>query len=59
MMLTEDEIPEDVIEDSKIFHFGTLSMTHTGARAATKKQSVLQKRQEFLFPLIKIYFEDC
>ena len=38
MMLTEDEIPEDVIEDSKIFHFGTLSMTHTGARAATKKQ---------------------
>lgn len=47
MMLTEDEIPEDVIEDSKIFHFGTLSMTHTGVRAATKKQSVLQKRQEF------------
>lgn len=47
MMLTEDEIPKDVIEDSKIFHFGTLSMTHTGVRAATKKQSVLQKRQEF------------
>lgn len=37
MMLTEDEIPKDVIEDSKIFHFGTLSMTHTGVRAATKK----------------------
>lgn len=37
MMLTEDEIPKDVIEASKIFHFGTLSMTHTGVRAATKK----------------------
>ena len=37
MMLTEDEIPEELIENSKIFHFGTLSMTHEGVRAATKK----------------------
>ena len=37
MMLTENEIPEALIEDSKIFHFGTLSMTHEGVRAATKK----------------------
>lgn len=37
MMLTEEEIPEDVIRNSKIFHFGTLSMTHEGVRAATKK----------------------
>lgn len=37
MMLREDEIPEDLIRDSKIFHFGTLSMTHEGVRAATKK----------------------
>lgn len=37
MMLTETEIPEELIEDSKIFHFGTLSMTHEGVRAATKK----------------------
>ncbi len=37
MMLAEDEIPEDVIKNSKIFHFGTLSMTHEGIRAATKK----------------------
>ncbi len=37
MMLTEKEIPEYVIKDSKIFHFGTLSMTHEGVRAATKK----------------------
>lgn len=37
MMLTEGEVPEDLIRDSKIFHFGTLSMTHAGVRAATKK----------------------
>lgn len=37
MMLTEKEISEDAIRDSKIFHFGTLSMTHEGVRAATKK----------------------
>lgn len=37
MMLTEDEIPEELIKDSRIFHFGTLSMTHEGVRAATKK----------------------
>lgn len=37
MMLKETEIPETLINDSKIFHFGTLSMTHEGVRAATKK----------------------
>lgn len=37
MMLTEEEIPEALIHDSRIFHFGTLSMTHEGVRSATKK----------------------
>ena len=37
MMLTEAELPLDVLQDTKIFHFGTLSMTHEGVRAATKK----------------------
>lgn len=37
MMLTEAEIPEDLVRDTKIFHFGTLSMTHEGVRAATGK----------------------
>lgn len=37
MALTEEEIPEEMIRDTKIFHFGTLSMTHDGVRAATKK----------------------
>lgn len=37
MMLTEDDLKEDLIADCKIFHFGTLSMTHEGCRAATRK----------------------
>ncbi|MDE7341234.1 MAG: carbohydrate kinase [Lachnospiraceae bacterium] len=37
MMLTEEEVPEGLIRDSLIFHFGTLSMTHEGVRKATKK----------------------
>lgn len=37
MMLTADELPEETIADARIFHFGTLSMTHEGIRAATVK----------------------
>ncbi len=37
MMLTEADLHEDLIRDAKIFHFGTLSMTHDGVRSATKK----------------------
>ncbi|MBO5158676.1 MAG: carbohydrate kinase [Lachnospiraceae bacterium] len=37
MMLTADEVQDDLIKSSKIFHFGTLSMTHDGVREATKK----------------------
>lgn len=36
MMLTKDEINEDIIKEAKIFHFGTLSSTHEGAREATR-----------------------
>lgn len=43
MMLTEEEIPEDLLKDTKIFHFGTLSMTHEGVRAATKKALEIAK----------------
>ena len=35
MMLTEAELPVDVIRNCSIFHFGTLSMTHEGVRKAT------------------------
>lgn len=37
MMLTEEEVDPAFIAQTKIFHFGTLSMTHDGVRAATKK----------------------
>ncbi len=36
MMLTKDEIPTSLVSDTRIFHFGTLSMTHESVREATK-----------------------
>lgn len=36
MMLTKDEVQDDLIRTSRIFHFGTLSSTHEGVRAATR-----------------------
>lgn len=36
MMLNKAEIREDILKDTKIFHFGTLSMTYEGVREATK-----------------------
>ncbi len=43
MLLREDELPEDRIRDTRIFHFGTLSMTHEGVRQATKKAVAIAK----------------
>ena len=37
MMLTEDEVDGEFLKKGKLFHFGTLSMTHEGIRKATKK----------------------
>lgn len=36
MMLTKDEVNADLIRESRIFHFGTLSSTHSGVRKATR-----------------------
>ncbi|MDC7286192.1 carbohydrate kinase [Blautia schinkii] len=36
MMLTKDEVQKDLIANSSIFHFGTLSSTHEGVREATR-----------------------
>ena len=44
MMLTEEEVPAELLNDTKIFHFGTLSMTHEGVRKATKKAVTLAKQ---------------
>ena len=36
MMLRENELPLEMLRDCRIFHFGTLSMTHPEVRQATK-----------------------
>ncbi len=43
MMLLQDEIPKDLIKSARIFHFGTLSMTHDEVRNATKKAVKIAK----------------
>ena len=37
MKLRKEEVDESIIKESKILHFGTLSMTHDTVREATKK----------------------
>lgn len=36
MMLRESDLPVEVLQNARIFHFGTLSMTHEEVRQATK-----------------------
>ncbi|MEG1290918.1 MAG: carbohydrate kinase [Lachnospiraceae bacterium] len=48
MMLTEEEIEPSIIEESRIFHFGTLSMTHETVRNATKKAVQIAKKKGVL-----------
>lgn len=43
MMLTAEEVDAEFIKKARIFHFGTLSMTHDGVREATKKALRLAK----------------
>ena len=35
MMLTANDLPMQLLQDCRIFHFGTLSMTHEGVQEAT------------------------
>ena len=37
MMLRAEELPLDLVRGTRIFHFGTLSMTHPEVRLATRK----------------------
>ena len=37
MMLQTEEVSEELLQKTKIFHFGTLSMTHDKVREATRK----------------------
>lgn len=43
MMLREEELNEEMLKRTKIFHFGTLSMTHEDVRKATKKAIQIAK----------------
>ena len=49
--LTPDELDEDLIEDSRVFHFGTLSLTDDPAREATRRAIALAKRSGRLVSL--------
>ena len=44
MMLTSDEVSDDIVSNARIFHFGTLSMTHDDVRTATKEAVYTAKR---------------
>lgn len=43
MMLRAEEVREELIQKSRIFHFGTLSMTHEKVREATKHALAIAK----------------
>ncbi len=48
MMLCEQEVRYDLIEKAKIFHFGTLSMTHETPRQATMQAIAYAKQNHTL-----------
>lgn len=48
MMLTADEISDDMVKHAKVFHFGTLSMTHESVRQATMEAVKLAKDNRIL-----------
>jgi len=43
MMLREEELREEIIRDTEIFHFGTLSLTHREVRQATQRAVAVAK----------------
>ncbi len=48
MMLCEDEVVSDYIKQSRVFHHGTLSMTHESVRRATKKSLKIARENNVL-----------
>ncbi len=51
MMLCEEDIKDEMFEDTKVFHFGTLSMTHEDARKATLKALEIAKSRGLIISL--------
>jgi len=48
MMLTADEVPESMIADAALFHFGTLSMTDEPVRSATLRAVELAQKHHLI-----------
>ena len=48
MMLREDEVSEEAIRSARMFHFGTLSMTHELVREATKRALKIAKNNHIM-----------
>lgn len=48
MMLRKDEVKEDIIKSARIFHFGTLSLTHDSVREATRYAVDIVKKNKLL-----------
>ena len=48
VMLREEEVKEELIENARIFHFGSLSLTHEEIRKATKKAIKIAKRNSLI-----------
>ena len=44
LMLAPEDVPEDMVARARIFHFGTLSLTHEPARAATQQAVALAQK---------------
>lgn len=48
IMFRAEELREEAVKNTRLFHFGTLSMTHEGVREATKKALKLAKENGIL-----------
>lgn len=48
MMLRKDEVKEDIIKSARIFHFGTLSLTHDSVCEATRYAVDIAKKNNLL-----------
>ncbi|MDO5540948.1 MAG: carbohydrate kinase [Eubacteriales bacterium] len=48
MMLRKDEVNEETIKNSRIFHYGTLSSTHEGVREATRYAISIAEKEGLL-----------
>ena len=56
MMLTAAELPAELITQTKIFHFGTLSLTREPVRSATQTALELAKEKHILIFLLAFFF---